>query len=200
MDLLVMAVIVACCAPYKDISADDNRPAVSPNQDFSNPMFQLRAPSSTGWHEFGQSSSHIEFGKSGSSASESFVAALRLFRHPIFQDADAFTDYVREGVIKESPSDRFEVIESSVQYSSEREYPCVRYHGISNDRQARISAFSKKKMRIEILALYCEYPSKPGLGFIVSFSHRGGSDEVTIDDEAASFINSAQARIPSSTP
>ena len=128
------------------------------------------------------------------------MAALSLFRHPVFQDADAFTEYVREGVIKESPAGRFQVIESSVQYSSEREYPCVRYHGISIDREARTSAFSRKKMRFEIIALYCEYPSKPELGFAVSFSHRGGSDEVQIDDEAATFINSVQAKVPGKAP
>jgi hypothetical protein len=191
--------VVICCAPFKSFSADADRPAVSPNQDFSNPMFQVHAPSSTGWHEFGQSPSHIEFGKSGSSANESFIAALTLFRLPEFADADGFTEYMREGVIKDSPPDRFEVIESKVLYSPEREYPCVRYHAISYDRQARVSFFSKKKLRIEIIALYCEYPSKPGVGFAVSFSHRGGSDELPIAEEAASFINSVQATAPSKT-
>jgi hypothetical protein len=192
---VVMALTLTLFGSYEGLSADADRPAVSPNQDFSNPMFQLRAPSSSGWHEFGQSSSHIEFGKSGASANESYVAALSLFRHPEFPNADAFIEFVREGVIKESPTERFEVIESSVQSSSERDYPCIRYHGISNDREARVSAFSKKKMRIEIVALYCEYPSKPGIGFAVSFSHRGGSEELKIDDEAASFINSVQAKV-----
>jgi hypothetical protein len=198
--LLIIAANGLFCAAFSDVSVAANRPAVSPNQDFSNPMFQLRAPASTGWYGVAQSSTHTEFGKSGSSANESFVAAVILFRHPTFENADAFTGYVREGVVKDSPSDRFEVIESSVQYSSEREYACVRYHGISNDLKTRTSGFFRRTMRLEVVALYCEYPPKPGVGFMVSFSHRGGSADVKIDDDAASFINSVQVTAPIKTP
>ena len=190
--LLIVVANALFCLPFHDLAVAANRTAVSPNQDFSNPMFQLRAPASTGWYGAAQSSTHIEFAKSGSSVDESFVAAVVLFRTPKFENVEAFTEYVREGVVKDSPSDRFEVIESNVQYSSEREYPCVRYRGISNDLKARTSGIFRKKMRLEIVALYCEYPFKPGLGFTVSFSHRGGSADVKIDDDAAAFVNSVQ--------
>ena len=188
------------CMTLNDVSVAGNRPAVSPNQDFSNPMFQLRAPASTGWYGAAQSSTHIEFAKPGSNTDESFVAAVVLFRTPKFENADAFTEYVREGVVKDSPSDRFEVLESSVQYSPEREYPCVRYHGVSNDRKAHTSGLFRKALGFEIVALYCEYPSKPGLVFMVSFSHRGGSAEEKIDDDAASFIKAVQVTVPLKAP
>jgi hypothetical protein len=162
--LLLVASITIFCWPYTSVSATGPHPAVSPNQDFSNSMLQLRAPASTGWHGVAQTPTLIEFGKSGSSANETFVAA----------------------------SDRFETIESIVQYSPERGYPCVRYHGISNDRKPRTSAFFAKTMRIELVALYCEHPTKPGLGFAVTFSHRGGSADENIGKDAADFIDSVQ--------
>jgi hypothetical protein len=185
---------------YGHVSVAATHPPVSPNQDFSNPTLQLHAPRSNGWYGLEQSPTRIAFAKSGSDPDESFVAAVLLLRIPTFPNADAFTEYVREGIIKDSPSDRFEMIELNVQYSPEREYPCVRYHGISNDRKARTSALGRKTLRIEVIALYCEHPSKPGLAFYVSFSHRGGNADEKIDDDAAAFIDSVQVTPPSKTP
>jgi hypothetical protein len=122
------------------------------------------------------------------------------FTSPAFASSDAFTDYVREGVVKDSPSDRLDAVELRVQYSSERSYPCVRYHGISIDKKARIAPFFTKKLRIENIALYCQHPDKPGLGFAVSYSHRGGRGDYNIDEEAESFIDSVQVTPPTKQP
>jgi hypothetical protein len=192
-----LALIAYLWSPlFGDVSVAGTHPAISPNQYFSNPILQVHAPASNGWYGITQSSDRIAFGKSGSTSDESFVAAVFLFRIPEFLNSAAFIEHVREGVIKDSPSDRFETIELNVQLSTEREYTCVRYHGISNDRKAHTSSLFKKTLRIENIALYCEHPSKPGLGFSVSFSHRGGNAEVKIDDDAASFINSVQVTAP----
>jgi hypothetical protein len=192
--------IAVLYALFGDVSVAATHPALSPNQDFSNPILQLHAPASSGWYGITQSPTSISFGKAGGNADESFVAAVFLFRIPTFPNSDAFTEYVREGVIKDSPSDRFDVLESNVQRSSERGYPCVRYHAVMNDRKARTSAFSRKKLRIEDVALYCQHPSKPGQAFSISFSHRGGNADEKIDEDAAAFINSVQVTPPSNAP
>src|SRR5450631_4595359 len=147
--------IAVLYALFGDVSVAATHPALSPNQDFSNPILQLHAPASSGWYGITQSPTSISFGKAGGNADESFVAAVFLFRIPTFPNSDAFTEYVREGVIKDSPSDRFDTIELNVQPSKEREYTCVRYHGISNDRKAHTSSLFKKQLRIENIALYC---------------------------------------------
>jgi hypothetical protein len=198
--LMLVATIMALSMPFGEVSVAATHPAVSPYQEFPNPLLQIHAPGSDGWSGVTQTPDRIAFGKSGSTAGESFVAAVVLFRIPMFPNSDAFTEYVREGAIKDSPSDRFETIESNIQYSSEREYPCVRYHAITNDRKARTSAFFRKKLRLENFALYCQHPTKPGLGFSVSFSHRGGSADEKIDAEAAAFIDSVQVTSPAKVP
>ena len=167
-------------------------PPISPNEDFSNPILQIHAPASSGWYGFERSPVRIAFKKAGSSAHETFVAAVFLFHLPAFANSDAFTEFVREGIIKDAPTDRFDILESNVQYSPERGYPCVRYHGLSMDRKAHVSAFSTEEMRLEIISLYCQHPARPGLGFSVSFSHRGGSAAEKIDAAAAAFIDSVQ--------
>jgi hypothetical protein len=198
--LLVVAAVVLFCAAYKHASAADNRPAVSPNQDFSNPILQIHAPASDGWHGFARSANLIAFGKSGSSAGESFIAQVNLFHLPTFPDSEAFTEFVREAVVKGSPTDRFETLEVNVQYSQARGYPCVTYHAASDDKKARVSLFSTKTLRFEVSALYCQHPFKPGLGFSAVFSHRGGSIDENLDKEAAGFIDSVQVTPPSQAP
>jgi hypothetical protein len=198
--LLVGAAIVAVCAPSKDAPAGENRPAVSPNQDFSNPVLQIRAPASEGWHGFARSANLIAFGKSGSKAGESFIAQVNLFHVPNFPDSEAFTEFVREAVIKGSPTDRFETLELNVQYSSARGYPCVTYRAASDDKKARVSFLSTKTLRFEVSALYCQHPFKPGLGFSAAFSHRGGNRDENFENEATAFIDSVQVAPASQTP
>jgi hypothetical protein len=198
--LLVAAAVLVFCAPYNQLSAADNRPAVGANQDFSNPILQIHVPASDGWHGFARSANLIAFGKSGSSAGESFIAQVNLFPLPAFPDSEAFTEFVREAVIKGSPTDRFETLEVNVQYSPGRGYPCVTYHAVSDDKKARVSFLSTKTLRFEVSALYCQHPFKPGLGFSAVFSHRGGSTDGSVDKQAAAFIDSIQATPQTNAP
>jgi hypothetical protein len=151
--LLVVAAAFVFCACYRGAFAADNHPALTPNQDFSNPLLQVHAPASEGWFGSERSTDHIAFGKRGSSSSESFIAQVNLFRLPIFADSAAFTEYIREQAIKKAPADRFETLESNVQYTAERGYPCASYHAVSNDEKARTSSLFGKSLRFEIYAL-----------------------------------------------
>jgi hypothetical protein len=195
-----IALIAMLSLPFARVSLASTHPAIAPNQDFSNPILRLHAPASTGWYGISQTRSRIAFGKAGAAPDETFVASVFLFRIPTFADEEAFTEYVREDVIKDSPTDRFETVEQSIQYSPDRAYACVRYHGISVDKRARTSAIFRKSLRLEILALYCQHPDKPGLGFSASYSHRGGDPGYIIADEAAAFIESVQVASSSKTP
>jgi hypothetical protein len=198
--LPLIAAVVLLCAPNQDLSAAADRPAVTPSQDFSIPILQIHAPASDGWHGFERSANLVAFGKSGSSAGESFIAQVNLFHLPTFPDSEAFTEFVREAVIKGSPTERFEALEVNVQYSAARGYPCVTYHAVSDDKKARVSIFSTKTLRFEVFALYCQHPHKPGLGFSAIYSHRGGSIDQNLEKEAAGFIDSVQVTAPGQAP
>lgn len=197
---LVIAAAFVFCAFYQGASAAGNRPALTPNQDFSNPLLQVHAPASEGWYGAERSTDHIAFDKRGSNSSESIIAQVNLFRLPTFADSAAFTEYIREQVIKGAPTDRFETLESKVQYTAERGYPCVSYHAVNNDEKARTSSFVRKTLRFEMYALYCQHPLKPGLGFMAAYSHRGGDIDATLAKEAADFIDSIQVTPHSAAP
>lgn len=176
------------------VAAADTHPAVAPNQDFSNPMFLLHAPASEGWHGFQQSARGIAFAKNGAQRGESYVAEVTLFSMPQMENNNLFVAYVKEQLEKDSPPERFDVLENDVQYTGERGYPCVKYHGVSNDRKARVSMFSRQTLRLEVVALYCEYPARVGTGFAVVYSHRGTIADEHFAADGASFIEGVQAR------
>jgi hypothetical protein len=197
---VTVTTIVLLSAPLTEILAANNHPSLSPNQDFSNPLLQIHAPYSEGWFGSERTDHSIVFGKAGSSAHETIAAAVILFHLPAFSDSEAFTQYVREAVITGSPTERFETFDVNVQYSGDRGYPCVTYHAVSNEKKVRVSLFSTKTLRFELFALYCQYPSKPGLGFMASYSRRGGGSDANMDREAAAFIDSIQVTPHRSEP
>jgi hypothetical protein len=194
------AVLIAALAlPLGTAAIAADTPSVKPYQDFSNALLEVHAPASDGWYEIAQKPDRIVFGRSGTAADESFIAAVFLFRIPEFPDSNSFVEYVREGTIKDSPPDRFATTESDLRYSSAREYPCVKYHAVSIDKKARSSGAATEQLRIENFQLYCQHPTKSGLGFSVSFSQRGGNADAKLEKEAAAFMDSVQAAPPPKT-
>jgi hypothetical protein len=171
-------------------------PAVQPGEDFSNPTLQVHAPTSEGWHLM-RSANRIAFAKSGSDRDESYVAAVILFRLPELTDSAAFTEYAKKGIAEDSPPDRFAILEAKTDFSSQRGYPCVKYESVSIDK-ARVSRISRKPLRLEMIALYCQHPNRPNLGFMASYSHRGGAVDDLFAGDAEKFIASVQ--VPPQAP
>jgi hypothetical protein len=197
---LAVTAVVMLCAPPDQLFAAGNHPALSPHQDFSNSLLQIHAPDSEGWFGSERTDHSIVFGKGGSSAHESIIASVILFHLAPISDKEAFTEHIREAVITGSPKEEFETLEVNVKYSAEREYPCVTYHGVSNQKKVHVSFLSSKTLRFEVFALYCQHPFKPGLGFVAAFSRRGGGADANMEQEAASFINSVQVTQKSGAP
>src|SRR5690348_7918689 len=127
--------LVACSIAPLCRSASEH-PAVQPGQLFSNPILQVHAPTSDGWYGISQNAAQIVFGKYGANRDETYIATVILFHIPDFPDTDAFTHFVKLGIEKDSPASRFDVLESSVKYSAERAYPCVRHDGRSIDKKS----------------------------------------------------------------
>jgi hypothetical protein len=194
----LLGFVVSCIAAL-GINAGTH-PAVQPGQDFSNPTLQVHAPTTEGWVGIAQTGDRIAFGKSGAQRDESYVATVILFHIPEFTDTEAFAAFIKQGIEKDSPAERFETLESVVQYSTERTYPCVRHHGTTIDKKSRASGLLRKPLRLEVISLYCQHPYQPNLGFMASFSRRGGAQDPDFAGDAEKFINAIQATPKSSAP
>ena len=110
-----------------------NHPAVQPGQEFPGPMLQIHSPSSEGWVGMSSNATQMVFAKSGSDSDESYIAAVMIFHLPEFANPEAFTDFIKQAAEKDSPPERFDIIEITAVYSEERAYPCVKYHAIAKD-------------------------------------------------------------------
>lgn len=174
--------------------------AVQPSQLFSNPILQIHAPPSEGWFGAAQTATQIAFGKSGASSDESYIAAVILFRLPDSSNSDALTDVVKKGIERDTPADRFDILESTVNPSADRGYPCVKYHAVASDKKAATSSLFRKTLRLEITSLYCRHPRQPNMGFMASFSQRGGKAEEHFVENADKFINGIQVTPQPSAP
>jgi hypothetical protein len=186
----LIGLVASSIAPF--CAGASEHPAVQPGQLFANPILQVHAPTSDGWYGISQNADRIAFGKSGANRDESYVATVILFHIPDFTDANAFTDFIKLGIEKDSPASRFEVLESTVKLSAERSFPCVRHQATSIDKKSAASGFLRKPLRLEVISLYCQHPYRPNLGFMASFSHRGGAEDPYFAGDADKFINAVQ--------
>jgi hypothetical protein len=182
------------------VATASEHPAVQPGQDFSNSLFKMKSPDSAGWVGLSQNSSRIAFARSGASAADSDVAALILFSVPVASVAEDFVALVKKGVEKDAPKPRFDVETSSVELSPDRPYTCAKYSATSIDHGEKALLLPTKPLRLQVLSLYCKYPNKPGLGFAISFSHRGETAMPAFQQAAEAFIAGVQIAQADMTP
>jgi hypothetical protein len=197
---LASALIVALSVAVSSIAARAaEHPSVLPGQDFSNPMFAMKSPNSPGWSGVVQNTSRIAFARSGTSANDSDVAAVFLFPVPSAATDEEFLSQTTKGIENDAPKPRFDVQSSSIQQTSERPYVCIRYSAKAIDHGAK-SLIPKKPLELQMSSLYCRYPGRPGVGFAISFSHRGETQLATFEQEAAEFIVGIQVASSAKTP
>jgi hypothetical protein len=164
---------------------------VQAGQNFSNAMFDMSSPNSEGWTQLTQNERMIAFARSGSSGQESDVAAVELFSLKDISSEKDFLAFVKQGVEKDSSDPQFEVHQAKWDPSKERPYICVKYVSDATDHGGK-DQMPKKPLQLQIQNLYCRYPKRPDIGFVVSFSHRGAAKSPNFQKEAESFIGGVQ--------
>ena len=179
-----VGLVTACTASAQN--------TVATGELFNGPYMSVKAPATGKWYLKRRSDAAITFG--GGVIGNTFVAEVSMFRL-----APAATPKEFEALIKKNsdpevdvdPShpDRYELLERSVKYSSERPYPCVRYRAVTKDNRAK---GTKEPQFLEMDGLYCRHPSEPTAGAAIMYSHRGLARHSTLRDEAESFIQGAQ--------
>jgi hypothetical protein len=169
-----------------------NSQAVTPGQVFPTNLLTVRAPNSDGWRLVKSTARNIAFIRTGPSDDESYVAQVTLFSLLPSKDPDDFIAQIRNGFDFNLTSGQFQTLESQFEYSEARGYPCVKFAGLTEDKQAPKSWFKREHMKIQDQSLYCRYPKKPELGFEIGFSHRGAAVVQDLAAEAQSFIEGVQ--------
>jgi hypothetical protein len=186
------ALLSSCAAPSRQF------PTTAPGQLFKGGYVNVRAPNSEGWHLVESSTKGMAFAKLGRAPGETLSAQLSMFDLQPTESPEQFVLLIKAGIDKDTDPKRFNVIESTSDYTSERGYPCVRHHAVLDDKEARTSPTTKEQLLLEARGLYCRHPIRTNAGFAAVYSHRGRGLYPGLADEARDFIQGVQA--PSSNP
>jgi cellulose synthase/poly-beta-1,6-N-acetylglucosamine synthase-like glycosyltransferase len=183
--------ILASLCVLAPLAQAKDKPVV-PGQRFVGPILNMRAPNSGGWKLLESSGDAVIFARAGALSGESFIAAVLRFRLAENQTAEEFEAFVKHGVEKDAPPDRFKSIEATFETSNERGYACVLYKATSEDMKARTSLFRRSQLILQVQALYCRLPNLEKTGFAATYSHRGPTKVEEFDAQASDFIEGVQ--------
>jgi hypothetical protein len=159
---------------------------------FTGPYMSVKAPSTGKWMLQRRSDTAITFG--GGEIGNTFLAEVSMFRLAPAATPAEFEALIKKGAARDvDPNypDRYERLEESVAYSSERPYPCVRYRAVTKDNRAK---GTKEPQLLEMDGLYCRHPSEPTAAAAIMYSHRGLARHATLRDEAERFIQGANLK------
>jgi hypothetical protein len=165
---------------------------VKPGQLFASRLLNVHAPDAEGWILAGVGDNGIGFARRGTDRDETYGAQIVLFNLAPAQSSDELVAAIRKQVETTNPPPRFAVLETSYEYSALRAYPCVRFKGSFDDKEALTTAGTRVTMKLQVVALYCRHPSGPLNGFFVSYSHRGAAAIPDLDAPAQRFIDGVQ--------
>jgi hypothetical protein len=168
-------------------AAPRGRP-VAPGELFAGGYISIKAPSSAGWLLMQSSGSGMLFGKGGQAPRETFIAHAGMFELSPTQTPDEFEALIKVAIDKDTDTTRFAVQQASIKYSSERNYPCVRYQSVAQDKRPAAGG----PLVLELDGLYCRHPVRQETGFSAVYSHRGPTRHANLRGEAEDFIQGVQ--------
>lgn len=183
-----------CCLPWLLSCAAPSRqlPEIAPGEFLPGEYINVRAPNSEGWIWRESSSKGMGFAKYGRAPGESLGAQLLIFDLQPTETTEQFVALIKQGIEQDNDPERFDILESSSDYTSERGYPCVRHHALANDKHARTSATTREQLVLEWHGLYCRHPLRTDSGFAAVYSHRGRGRYPRLRAEAEDFISGIQ--------
>jgi hypothetical protein len=165
---------------------------VQAGQLFKGGFVNVKAPNSSGWSLAESSSNSIGFTKPGLGPGETLVAQVLLLPLAPTRTPSEFVALIKEGVRKNHDPQRFAVLESRIDYTTERKYPCARYYGVLNDKEARISFTETRPLRLEVHGLYCRHPVQTEGGFAAIYSYKGYGTYPKLAERAQEFIQGVE--------
>jgi hypothetical protein len=173
---LLLLLLASCAAPSK--------PPLPPGKLFEGDYLNVKAPDAPGWSVIGSSPGGMAFAKQGRERGETTSALVSMFDLPPTDTPEAFVAAISEGIRKNTDPKRFDIIDSSLDYTTERAYPCARHYSLVTDKQAALL--------LEMRGLYCRHPVRTRTGFAAIYSHRGSARDPNLAQEAQAFIQGVQ--------
>lgn len=179
--VLVISLITGC-----SLSA----PAAAASDRFVTSDMSVAYPAGNGWLIKQSTDTSVAFHRG--SPEDSYAAYVGLFRMGPASTPQEYEALIRDVVAKDVDPDmpnRYEMLELSITYTTERAYPCVRYHGVSIDHGAK---GVQGPLFLEVDGLHCRHPADPTVGAAILYSHRGLQRHAGQQVEAEDFVRTAE--------
>jgi len=164
-----------------------------------NGSIQVHVPESDNWELF-LYMPNVVFGRNGKSSNESYVAQVDMFSLPHFKNNEEFMTFVKSAIENDTPPERFNALESKYEFADQRGYPCVKFTGVAEDKERKVSFFSSKYLKLQFNSLYCRHPQLQNIGFSIAVSHRGEELDTDLNNLAQAFVNGVQVPADVSNP
>lgn len=190
--LLAIALWAAAIAPGH---AQQMTP-VAPETRFELPLLELRSPAGKGWMTVDGGAEGRFFLREGEHRHASIAATATFFPLQPALDRAGFEALIREQVARQAPPDRFEPVESSLEYGESRGYPCLRYAGVVRDTAAQVGGGRTRQLLLDVQALYCRHPHNATRGFSLVYSYRGPERDPALATDAEAFFAGAKPLPP----
>lgn len=165
---------------------------------FELPLLEVRSPAGEGWLTIDAGADGRYFMREGEHRHASVAATVNFFPLSPALDRAGFEALVREEVARQAPADRFEPIESSLEYGETRGYPCMQYAGVVRDTAAQVGGGRTRSLLLDVNALYCRHPHDATRGFSLVYSYRGPDRDPSLGASAEAFFAGAKPLPPAS--
>lgn len=178
---LAISLLTGCSIAAPDATATDR---------FATSDMSVAYPAGEGWRIKQSTDTSVAFYRG--SPEDSYVARVALFRMGPASTPQEYEALIRDGAAKDvdpDMPDRYEMLELSITYTTERTYPCVRYHGVSIDHGAK---GVQGPLFLEVDGLHCRHPADPTVGAAILYSHRGLQRHPGQQAEAEEFVRTAE--------
>jgi hypothetical protein len=194
---LLFAAIVLWSAAIAPCHAQKMKP-VAPETRFELPLLELQSPAGKGWLTVDTGADGRFFMREADDRYATVAATVTFL--PLEPDLDraGFEALIREEVVRQAPVDRFEPVESSLEYDETRGYPCIRYAGVVRDTAAQVGGSRTRSLILDVLALYCRHPHDATRGFALVYSHRGPKRDPALAADATRFFATVKPTPPAS--
>ena len=129
----------------------------------------------------------------GANENESLVVNTSIFQLPELSSEEDFLDYIVSSRAAAPKTGRFDNKQNNETLSRLNGAVCVKYHSISEDKNAKITG-GTASMLLESIGYNCQHPLNKTVGVNIEYSSRyfQGSQNSQLIEDSAEYFNNVQ--------
>lgn len=183
--LLVLSLFIVSCVTIA--------PVVNPNSPIKIYGVTALSPQNGEWVVMTASGYQSTLASKGSSKDESLVLNVSIFRLPALDSDQNFLEYIANARASAPNTGRFESQKNTENLSTLNDAVCVKYHSISNDKNAKIEG-GKASMLLESIGYNCQHPINNLVGVNIEYSSRyfAANENRSLEKDSEAFFSNIE--------